>query len=305
MQSTTTQNGLRSPVLHNNNNTSTITTNFNTTTTTSTNGLNHKNNNNNSNSAADLVLGAQRHHRDLFSGSLGIPDVSTHVGSVVHAFETMAFNRNIIENGEKPYETSSNLSDHKYNTTGSNLSGKNKKNHKKSLKGSYNFNDDHQRNDEIFFNDNDFINDPLNMEDYRKSLFISKEPKIFQQNVDENLNPSKNKKYHQNHDKGTSTLHHNFYFSQPTQNLNQNQPDDNSNYRNEDFLRGSTVSQSFIKNVRTSRNGNLGVTNPGFKRDRCTNSTGRLSSKKSRNDNDFRSSKRKSFQPRTFNRAEI
>lgn len=263
------------------------------------------NQNSNSNSAADLVLGAQRHHRDLFSGSLGIPDVSTHVGSVVHAFETMAFNRNIIENGEKPYETSSNLSDHKYNTTGSNLSGKNKKNLKKSLKGSYNLNDDHQRNDEIFFHDNDFVNDPLNMEDYRKSLFLSKEP-IFHQNVDENLNPSKSKKYHQNHDKGTSTLHHNFYFSQPTQNLNQNQPDDNSNYRgNEDFLRGSTVSQSFIKNVRTSRNGNLGIANPGFKRDRCTSSTGRLSSKKSRNDDDFRSSKRKSFQPRTFNRAEI
>lgn len=45
---------------------------------------------------ADLVLGAMRHQRDLFTGSsLGIPDVNTHVGSVIHAFETMAIERNL------------------------------------------------------------------------------------------------------------------------------------------------------------------------------------------------------------------
>lgn len=72
---------------------------------TSNTGLPNYSNNNN-NTSADLVLvGQQRHHRDLFTGSLGIPDVTTHVGSVIHAFESMAQNRsNIMETGEKPYE---------------------------------------------------------------------------------------------------------------------------------------------------------------------------------------------------------
>lgn len=39
-----------------------------------------------------LLNGITRQQRDLFTGSLGIPDVSTHVGSVVHAFEMMAHN---------------------------------------------------------------------------------------------------------------------------------------------------------------------------------------------------------------------
>lgn len=39
-----------------------------------------------------LLNGNSRQQRDLFTGSLGIPDVSTHVGSVVHAFELMARN---------------------------------------------------------------------------------------------------------------------------------------------------------------------------------------------------------------------
>lgn len=65
--------------------------------------------NNNNNTSADLVLvGQQRHQRDLFTGSignLGIPDVTTHVGSVIHAFESMAQNRShVMETGEKPYE---------------------------------------------------------------------------------------------------------------------------------------------------------------------------------------------------------
>lgn len=65
------------------------------------------------NGNTDLVLGTQRHQRDLFSGShLGIPDVTTHVGSVVHAFETLARSRanrsfsNLVEHGEQPYELS-------------------------------------------------------------------------------------------------------------------------------------------------------------------------------------------------------
>lgn len=42
---------------------------------------------------ADLVMGGQNQHRDLFTGSVGLPNVGTHVGSVVHAFETMALNQ--------------------------------------------------------------------------------------------------------------------------------------------------------------------------------------------------------------------
>lgn len=60
---------------------------------------------------ANLVFGALRHQRDLFSGgpSLGIPDVNTHVGSVIHAFENLAFQRQLKE-GEKPYESSKSTS---------------------------------------------------------------------------------------------------------------------------------------------------------------------------------------------------
>lgn len=57
---------------------------------------------------ANLVLSALRHQRDLFSGgsTLGIPDVNTHVGSVIHAFENLAYQRQLKESGEKPYESS-------------------------------------------------------------------------------------------------------------------------------------------------------------------------------------------------------
>lgn len=55
-----------------------------------------------------MVLSTLRHQRDLFSGgsSLGIP-VNTRVGSVVHAFENLAFQRQLKEgSAEKPYESS-------------------------------------------------------------------------------------------------------------------------------------------------------------------------------------------------------
>lgn len=57
---------------------------------------------------ADLVLSTLRHQRDLFSGgpSLGIPDVNTRVGSVIHAFENLAYQRQIKESAERPYESS-------------------------------------------------------------------------------------------------------------------------------------------------------------------------------------------------------
>lgn len=60
---------------------------------------------------ANLVLSAIRHQRDMFSGgtssNLGIPDVHGHVGSVIHAFENLAYRRQLQEKGEKPYESSS------------------------------------------------------------------------------------------------------------------------------------------------------------------------------------------------------
>lgn len=61
---------------------------------------------------ANLVL--VRQQRDLFSGGpspthLGIPDVTTHVGSVIHAFETLAHQRQMKE-AEKPYESSKSTS---------------------------------------------------------------------------------------------------------------------------------------------------------------------------------------------------
>lgn len=61
---------------------------------------------------ANLVLSALRHQRDLFSGgpSLGIPDVNTRVGSVIHAFENLAYQRHLKEKGEKPYESSKSTS---------------------------------------------------------------------------------------------------------------------------------------------------------------------------------------------------
>lgn len=88
-------------------------------------------------SSADLVLGGLRHHRDLFTGSLGIPDVNTHVGSVIHAFESLAHQRAINDSqlisdsmstsphtAEQPYELSADgiASSHNY---GRSLSKKN------------------------------------------------------------------------------------------------------------------------------------------------------------------------------------
>ena len=61
---------------------------------------------------ANLVLSALRHQRDLFSDGppLGIPDVNTHVGSVIHAFENLAYQRQLREGGEKQYESSKSTS---------------------------------------------------------------------------------------------------------------------------------------------------------------------------------------------------
>ncbi|XP_075148408.1 uncharacterized protein LOC142222260 [Haematobia irritans] len=48
-------------------------------------------------SGGELLTPQHRHQRDMFSGDLGIPDVNSHVGSVVHTFETMAMQRQLAE----------------------------------------------------------------------------------------------------------------------------------------------------------------------------------------------------------------
>uniref|UniRef100_A0A1B0AC70 Uncharacterized protein n=1 Tax=Glossina pallidipes TaxID=7398 RepID=A0A1B0AC70_GLOPL len=48
-------------------------------------------------SGGELLTPYHRHQRDMFSGDLGIPEISSHVGSVVHTFETMALQREITE----------------------------------------------------------------------------------------------------------------------------------------------------------------------------------------------------------------
>ncbi|KAH8331124.1 hypothetical protein KR067_011826, partial [Drosophila pandora] len=42
-----------------------------------------------------------RRNADLFSGDLGIPEINTHVGSVVHTFETLALQRRLAEAEEQ------------------------------------------------------------------------------------------------------------------------------------------------------------------------------------------------------------
>ncbi|XP_017476281.1 PREDICTED: uncharacterized protein LOC108366391 [Rhagoletis zephyria] len=48
-------------------------------------------------SGGELLTAQQRHQRDLFSGDLGIPEVRSHVGSMVHTFETLALQRKLAD----------------------------------------------------------------------------------------------------------------------------------------------------------------------------------------------------------------
>lgn len=48
-----------------------------------------------------MMLNGNKHQRDLFSGSLGIPNVTTHVGRVVHDFELMS--RGASPTGAEPH----------------------------------------------------------------------------------------------------------------------------------------------------------------------------------------------------------
>ncbi|XP_065722304.2 uncharacterized protein [Drosophila suzukii] len=60
-----------------------------------------------------------RRNADLFSGDLGIPEISTHVGSVVHTFETLALQRRLAEEEDRHPERE--LS--KYETTTTTTTG--------------------------------------------------------------------------------------------------------------------------------------------------------------------------------------
>ncbi|XP_046804520.1 uncharacterized protein LOC111688989 [Lucilia cuprina] len=55
-------------------------------------------------SGGELLTAQQRHQRDLFSGELGIPDVNSHVGSMVHTFENMALQRRLAERQREQQE---------------------------------------------------------------------------------------------------------------------------------------------------------------------------------------------------------
>lgn len=48
-----------------------------------------------------MMLNGSKHQHDLFSGSLGIPDVNTHVGRVVHDFEMMSRSRGASPTGQE------------------------------------------------------------------------------------------------------------------------------------------------------------------------------------------------------------
>lgn len=228
------------------------------------------------NTSSEIILGVpHQHYRDLFSGSLGIPDVSTHVGSVVHAFETLAQKPKA---GEKPCETTSS-STKSLKTKKSKKLGSKKQHHAMTM--------DH---------------------DYRKSLFASSidssrgvggitqiNEQIFQENL--NLNRA-------------AAIQHFGHLNSFDNNSNNNKFENNLNNTNsrpdeDEFTRGSTVSQSFIKNVTKYKT--------PLKRERNLSSTGRFP--KNRNgDLEERYheygaydkiSKKIIYKPRTLDRADL
>lgn len=254
---------------------------------------------------ADLVLSALRHQRDLFSGAgpghLGIPDVNTHVGSVIHAFETMAMQRKLQETGEKPSESS------KSNSTNSSKKSKKEPFHKITLPSTNttgtltdpikpivshrkpkappvpSHSSSTQTNSattqtttaltsgDNSHNENDSSAlDSLNLdEDYRKSAFVSENNGNKTNNVSINRNykvfppliqPRKQSKIPMKTQKPSNTSLNPNTARDPNFNksgnygrtdvyLNKSNISYTEDDIEKDFLRGSTVSQSFIKNV--------------------------------------------------------
>lgn len=206
---------------------------------------------------SDLVVGAMRPQRDLFSGSsLGIPDVNTHVGSVVHAFESLATQQQRKKTSGERQQKSMAPQPPKPNTE---MIG-----HKIALPSgglveqfaSYVV---EKSGDESGMSNLDTLSYKID-NNYRKSGFG-----VQPTTSSSKASPSEKQHQQQQHHytvkrnmpavAGSTQLaaidHRKFnnigYTSAAVQETSQS-------YDN-DFIRGSTVSQSFIKNVKTSKSG--------------------------------------------------
>ncbi|CRK99538.1 CLUMA_CG012857, isoform A [Clunio marinus] len=228
---------------------------------------------------ANLVLSSIRHHRDLFSGgsSLGIPDVNTHVGSVIHAFETLAHQRQAKENEEtleKMYKATKPNSNHvkrdsiykiilpphslRQNAVLDDLTKKVVRHQKRKAPVPepllINNVSESTASDSMSLDDNGF-------KSYREMpKFYAKNNKVlppFPSTVSQGTQiPLKKKLSSNKKERNDNRVSDNFLL------LSKTKPDDpytksfkkplKNNLKNtleNDFLRGSTVSQSFIKNV--------------------------------------------------------
>lgn len=288
MQSTITQNGQRIPINHPLHLEQRIQTGLNGTT-----------------SNGDLIINSQRHHRDLFSGSLGIPNVSTHVGNVIHAFETMAQNRSTPTTPNAIDLNDSNIKP--YTETGSSTKSLIIKNSKKfKNKKSQHLMQEHDYRKELFNNNNKIDN--INNKYEIHNQYATLQPNYLNDNnnYDDNINYYNQQQ--QQHQQLKKQHHHNHHY-----NHQENLDDDQ-------FLRGSTVSQSFIKNVpkysssNNNSNNNINSIASGSKRERISNSTGRLTKKKNPPDppeprykkySNSRNSNLPVYKPRTLDRADL
>lgn len=175
---------------------------------------------------ADLVMSGQRQHRDLFTGSVGLPNVGTHVGSVVHAFETMALGRQVEETRPQSRLMPGPIK----------LSG-----------GELNSPQPPPKPEKKFYK---FPARRENTSPVRK-ITLATDPKLENQNpmssglirFDQDISP--------NHSDYDSTLDYRKHFEQDTLVVGRNENE--SNEDNDHLLRGTMVSRSFIKNVRRPR----------------------------------------------------
>lgn len=177
---------------------------------------------------ADLVMSGQRQHRDLFTGSLGLPNVGTHVGSVVHAFETMALGRQVEETRPQ-----SRLMPGPIKLSGGELNSPLPP--PKPEKKFYKFPARRENTSPV------------------RKITLATDPQLDNQNpmssglirFDQDISP--------NHSDYDSTLRGDYrkHFEQDTLAMDRNENE--SNEDNDHLLRGTMVSRSFIKNVRKPR----------------------------------------------------
>lgn len=210
---------------------------------------------------SDLVVGAVKHQRDLFSGSsLGIPDVNTHVGSVVHAFETLAHQR-------KPGSTERQKSAAPQPpTSSSSVARVNELGHKIVLPATTADDDGGFGREKSGDESGGFSNlDTLSYKidnNYRKSGFGGPPTNSNQQTATRiptiipasmvAATSSNNHRYHPKRELSSTPIR-----SMRPRKLTAPSAaveEVTQNYEN-DFIRGSTVSQSFVKNVKLSKSG--------------------------------------------------